>query len=104
MNELAEKRNTKIYNIVLEHPSGIFDTQIAEIVKWDVSTVRSTCGALRKRGKILIKEVIRDDKQQWFIMADDDSDNEDISEYELKRVTERLGKAISEFLYVILKK
>ena len=104
MNELAEKRNTKIYNIILEHPSGIFDTQIAEIVKWDVSTVRSTCGALRKRGKILIKEVIRDDKQQWFIMADDGSDYEDASEYELKRVTERLGKAISEFLYVILKK
>lgn len=104
MNELAEKRNNKVYDIIVEHPSGIFDTQIADILKWDVQTVRSTCGILKKRGKILIKEVLKDDKQQWFIIADDAYEQGDVIDLELRRVTDRLGKAISEFLYVALRK
>lgn len=103
MNELAEKRNNKVYEVIVEHPSGVLDSRIAEILKWDTGTVRSTCGILRKRGKILVKEVVNNDKLQWFLVADD-THQDDAPEQELKRATERLGKAISEFLYVALRK
>lgn len=104
MNELAQKRADKVLQIVRQNPAGIFDHQITNHLNWEMSAVRAVCGILKKRGKLIIKEVEKDNKSQWFLLADDTtqefSDNQDA----LKTVTERLGRAISDFLYVALRK
>jgi hypothetical protein len=104
MNEPAEKRNNKIFNLVKDYPSGLFDQQISQMLEWDIQAVRAVCGILRKRGKLIVKEIEKDNKSQWFLLADDAVEEHKSSEEEFKRVTDRLGKAISDFLYVALRK
>lgn len=102
MNEPAEKRNSKIIELLDMHPAGLFDDKIAEILNWDAQAVRAVCGILKKRGNLTVKEVERDNKLHWYVLQNDKLEIQNTN-LEMRTVTERLGKAIGDFLYVLLR-
>lgn len=102
MNEPAERRNGKILELIYDNPAGLFDYKISELLKWDIQAVRAVCGILKKRGNITVKEVERNNAVNWYILSNDKQEY-DNPNLELRTATDRLGKAISDFLYVILR-
>lgn len=102
MNEPAERRNGKILDLIDKNPAGLFDYRISELLQWDIQAVRAVCGILKKRGNITVKEVEKDKTVNWYILSNDKQEY-DNTNLELRTATDRLGKAISDFLYVILR-
>lgn len=103
MNEPAEKRNGKIIELMDKYPAGLLDYKISELLEWDIQAVRAVCGILKKRGSVTVKEVEGENKLHWYVLPNDKQEASH-PQSELRVVTDRLGKAISDFLYVALRK